>query len=169
PFNIVTRRDTNGDTLFTARPAFATDLNRPSVVETPLGNFDLNPLPGEQIVPRDFGRGPSFFSMNLGVTKSLAFDGLFGHSRRTQDADSQNNGPSILIPKSKKASSNEKRYRFVVAVNCDNLFNHANGAVPIGNLSSPEFGQSISSAGPFGGGVLQSSNRRLRFQLRFEF
>lgn len=35
PFNITTGRDTNGDTTFSERPAFATDLNKPGVVMTP--------------------------------------------------------------------------------------------------------------------------------------
>ena len=43
PFNITTGHDTNGDTFFTERPAFATDLNKPGVIVTPLGAFDPNP------------------------------------------------------------------------------------------------------------------------------
>ena len=167
PFNVITGRDTNGDTLFTDRPAFATDLTRPSVVETRFGDFDLNPLPGQQIIPRDFGRGPAFFTVNLGLTRSFGFDSLGG--RKADQRNRSAKGPSVLIAKSQKVASRESRYRFVLSVNCDNLFNRTNGAIPIGNLSSPLFGQSISSAGPFGGGLLQSSNRRIRLQLRFEF
>ena len=40
PFNITTGRDANGDTFFSEQPAFATDLNEPGVVVTPLGAFD---------------------------------------------------------------------------------------------------------------------------------
>ena len=58
PFNITTGRDTNGDTFFSERPAFATDLNEPGVVVTPLGAFDPTPSPGQTIIPRNFGRGP---------------------------------------------------------------------------------------------------------------
>ena len=47
PFNITVGRDLNGDTLFTDRPAFATDLTRPSVRETAFGVFDLAPVPGQ--------------------------------------------------------------------------------------------------------------------------
>ena len=36
PFNITVGRDLNGDTLFTDRPAVATDLTRPSVVSSTL-------------------------------------------------------------------------------------------------------------------------------------
>jgi hypothetical protein len=167
PFNIITGRDTNGDTLFTERPAFATDLTRPSVVETRFGNFDLNPLPGQQIIPRNFGRGPAFFTVNVGLTRAFGFDSFAG--RKSRDSKTQAKGPAVLIQKSQKVAARESRYRFLLTVNCDNLFNRTNGAIPIGNLSSTLFGQSVSSAGPFGGGVLQSSNRRIRMQLRFEF
>ena len=74
-----------------------------------------------------------------------------------------------LIPGSGKQASRETHYRLLLSVNCENLFNRANGGIPVGNLSSTLFGQSISSAGPYGGGILQSANRRLRMQLRLEF
>ena len=51
PFNITTGRDTNGDTFFSERPAFATDLNEPGVVVTPFGAFDPTPSPGQTIIP----------------------------------------------------------------------------------------------------------------------
>ena len=164
PFNITTGRDTNGDTLFTERPAFATDLTRPSVVETSSGNFDLNPLPGQQIIPRNFGRGPAFFTVNLGLSRSFGLGHIGGNK-----SNGQAKGPAVLIPGSGKSSSRESRYHVLLSMNCDNLLNRTNGSIPVGNLSSTLFGQSISSAGPFGGGVVQSSNRRIRLQLRFEF
>ncbi len=55
PFNITTGRDSNGDTLFTERPALATDFTKPGVVNTPFGVFDPNPAPGQAIIPRNFG------------------------------------------------------------------------------------------------------------------
>ena len=42
PFNIVVGRDLNGDTQYNDRPAFATDLMRPSVVVTRWGRFDAS-------------------------------------------------------------------------------------------------------------------------------
>ena len=47
-FNITTGADNNGDTIYNDRPAFATDLSRPSVVRTALGNFDASPIAGQQ-------------------------------------------------------------------------------------------------------------------------
>jgi hypothetical protein len=76
PFNITTGRDTNGDRLFIERPAFATDLSRASVVQTRYGAFDLNPLPGQQIIPRNYDEGPAFFSVNLRVSRTWSFGEL---------------------------------------------------------------------------------------------
>jgi hypothetical protein len=69
PFDITTGRDSNGDSLFTDRPAFATDISRPSVVTTQFGVFDLNPTPEQQIIPRNFGKSAGFFMTNLRVSR----------------------------------------------------------------------------------------------------
>ncbi|MGH9903159.1 MAG: hypothetical protein ACRD68_15235, partial [Pyrinomonadaceae bacterium] len=62
PFNITTGRDANGDSLFTERPAFAVDPAKAGVRVTPFGSFDPNPVPGQPIIPRNYGTGPSFFT-----------------------------------------------------------------------------------------------------------
>jgi hypothetical protein len=74
PYNITTGLDNNGDSLFMDRPALATDLSRPSVVITRSGTFDLNPMPAQQIIPRNFGVGPSFFIANMRVFKKFPFN-----------------------------------------------------------------------------------------------
>ena len=43
------------------------------MIVTPLGAFDPNPVPGQQIIPRNFGQGPAFFSVNFGVSKTIKF------------------------------------------------------------------------------------------------
>ncbi len=73
PYNITIGRDLNGDSLFTDRPAFATDLTRASVVTTPYGIFDTNPMPGQTIIPRNFGSGPMQFSVNMRLAKTFGF------------------------------------------------------------------------------------------------
>ena len=75
PFNITTGRDDNRDQRFTERPAFATDLTRPGVVRTRFGNFDLDPLPGQAIVPRNFGEGPIFVNVDLLLTRRIQMAG----------------------------------------------------------------------------------------------
>ena len=60
-----------------------------------------------------------------------------------------------------------QRYSMTFSVSARNLFNVVNPATPIGNLSSPLFGQSIGLAGgPFN---TQSANRRIDFQMMFAF
>jgi len=52
------------------------------------------------------------------------------------------------------------------------LLNTTNLAQPIGNLSSPQFGESISTAGTFGfgpSGSAAAGNRRIQVQIRSGF
>src|SRR5262249_42120946 len=91
PFNITTGIDTNDDSLTNDRPAFATDLSRASVKITRFGAFDLSPLPGQQIIPRNFGQAPGFFSMNVRVAKTIGF-GRSAASRNAAVAQQQGEG-----------------------------------------------------------------------------
>jgi hypothetical protein len=72
-----------------------------------------------------------------------------------------------------------KRYSMQFSVNFQNIFNHVNLSNPVGNLSSPSFGQSLSlnsgfggfggGGGGFGGGSSGAGNRRVSAQVRFNF
>jgi len=148
PFNITTGRDNNGDSYFTDRPSFATNLNGPDVVVTRFGAFNLNPAPGEPMIPRNFGNGPGFAGFNLRIEKTFAF----GTAPKTNG-----HGPA-----------SEKPYKLSAAISIQNLFNHTNPGQPIGNLSSNLFGQSnqTSSEGSFGNAT---SNRRISLVVRFNF
>jgi hypothetical protein len=91
PFNITVGRDLNGDTVFTDRPAFATDLTRPSVVVTQYGAFDLLPLPGSTIIPRNFAEGPGSVTFNLRVSKTWSFGKEGGSSASNQQRNRRGN------------------------------------------------------------------------------
>jgi len=138
PFNITLGRDVNGDTLFTDRPALATDLSRSSVVRTPFGTFDTAPQPGQKLVPRNYGDGPGLVSMDLRLSKAVALG--------------------------EKAASGDAEKQLTFTVSARNLLNHANLALPVGNLNSQFFGSSTALAG---GGT--GSNRRLDLQVKFSF
>ncbi len=71
PFNVFTGQDLNGDSIFNDRPAFATDLSRPSVVQTNLGAFDTAPIAGQTIVPINFGTSPAQFTLNMRLSKTI--------------------------------------------------------------------------------------------------
>ena len=70
-------------------------------------------------------------------------------------------------------SSTSKRYNLTLSLSSHNLFNHENFANPIGNLSSPLFGQSNSLGGGFGGGRGEggsgAGNRRIEMRLMLSF
>jgi hypothetical protein len=155
PFNIITGRDTNGDGLFTERPAFATAQTDPeNLRQTRFGDFDLAPAPGQELIPRNYGMGPGFFSVNMGISRSFTFGNVPAHAAPAAAAS----GPAP-----------EKRYTLTFSINIQNLLNHTNLTNPIGNLSSPQFGESISSAGGFGGPGSSAGNRRMQVQIRFGF
>ena len=187
PFNITIGRDINGDTLFTERPAFATDLTKPGVVVTRFGAFDPNPEPGQQIIPRNFGTGPSFFTTNLRISKTWGFGGeraLQGAGAGGQTGGGRGargggggggrggrgGGGGGGMGGGGEEGGTAERYNLTFSVNVQNIFNNVNLSPPVGNLSSPLFGQSVSTAGRFGfGGQQAAGNRTIEAQLRFSF
>ncbi len=60
-----------------------------------------------------------------------------------------------------------KRYNLTFSISARNLFNTVNLAPPIGNLSSPLFGNSNALASGFF--ATPTANRRIELQLRFSF
>ena len=169
PFNITTGRDTNGDTLFTERPAFATDLTKPGVVVTPYGAFDPNPSPGQTIIPRNYGRGPGFVSVSMNIGKQFKFGRAIEPTTpppgapRTTDASAPQTPP--------KPPPVQRPYSLYFSVSINNLFNRNNEAPPIGNMTSPYFlkSQSGSSTFFFGPGGGASGNRVISLRVRVAF
>ena len=168
PFNITTGRDTNGDTAFSERPAFATDLTQPGVVVTSLGAFDPNPTPGQQIIPRNFGRGPAFFSANLSMEKVFKFGKAM--EPKTPPAPPKTSDGSATA-KSQPKPPLQRPYTLGFSVYVNNLFNRTNKGTPTGNMASPYFlksasGSNMFSFGPGGG---SGGNRIISLRVRFSF
>jgi hypothetical protein len=179
PFNIITGRDGNGDGVFTDRPSFATELTAPqNLRRTPYGDFDLSPAPGTPLIPRNYGRGPGFFSVNLGVSRTFNLS-LAGKSSATSSSGAgvktQGAGDRAVAagaPANRKGGEN--RFKLTLSVEVQNLLNHANFAPPVGNLSSPLFGRSTRTLGAYGfdasgGSVTPAFNRRVEAQVRLNF
>jgi hypothetical protein len=145
PFNITTGRDNNGDGVFTDRPAFATDLNKPGVIITRFGNFDPNPLPGQPLVPRNFGRGNGIFTMSMRVSKSFKFGTIAGKQQAGNNS---------------KASTSDKRFGLTVYGLGQNVLNHTNLGSAVGVLTSPNFGRAT---------TITNTPRRIEVGVRFEF
>jgi hypothetical protein len=221
PFNIITGLDNNRDGIINDRPAFATDATRPcsagqrlgvdcDLVESRWGNFDVNPKPGQTIIPRNFGEGPGFFAVNLRIGRSFAFGDTEASraaaARQQQQRDQQRQGgnrgggdrttttggpggggprgggpgpggmgggPMMIMMGGAPGGGGEgKRYTLNFSLNFINLLNSTNFSQPVGNLRSPEFGQSLFTAGGFGGfggGNQAAGNRRVQASVRFSF
>jgi hypothetical protein len=179
PFNITTGRDSNGDTLFTERPALATDFGKPGVVVTRFGVFDPNPGSGQAIIPRNFASGPSFYTVNLRISRAFGFGPEIAATGRGGrgggGGGGRGRGGRGGFGGGGRGGGGEaeagRRYNLNLSVNIQNLFNHTNLGTPVGNLSSPFFGQSLSTGGGFGGGGgnQAAGNRRIELQARFSF
>jgi hypothetical protein len=179
PFNITTGRDTNGDTVFSERPAFATDLNKPGVIVTPLGALDPNPSPGQRIIPRNYGQGPGFFSVNFGIIKTIKFGPAIA-PKTTATA-----GPGGVVTTSGTVVTTaanpartpakpviQRPYSLSFSINANNVFNRNNNGNPVGNMSSPLFLKSTGTSnvfffGPGGGGT--GGNRQVVLRVRLSF
>ncbi|MBA3257295.1 MAG: TonB-dependent receptor, partial [Pyrinomonadaceae bacterium] len=222
PFNITTGQDINGDRLFTERPSFASagvDCNNPApnIVCTEFGNFNLRPISGDPLIPRNFGEGPGFFSVNMRISKTWSFGSLPSSRAAAQSGQGQPTAATVGggtrgIPQIGGGGGGRgpggggpdggggrgggggipgiggpgggggetKRYSIQFSLNFQNLFNKVNLSTPVGNLSSPFFGESLGLAGGFGGfgpgggggggaGGSGAGNRRVTAQLRFNF
>lgn len=78
-FNITRGDDPNGDRIFAERPAFASSSTLPeNLRHTAYGDFDINPAAGIPVIPRNYGEGPGFFSVNLGISRTFGFGDLPG-------------------------------------------------------------------------------------------
>jgi hypothetical protein len=180
PYNLYVGQDLNGDSIFNNRPAFAGTVNSGNLKQTPFGLLDLSPLPGERLVPINYGTGPAAFTFNMRFGKTF---GLGPKLEKAAGADggpqggSHGGGPRGGNPFGNAGGggrggmfggdTSDRKYSLTFNVLVRNLFNNVNLAAPVGNVNSPYFGQSIALAGgPFGSGAY---NRRLDLQAVFSF
>jgi hypothetical protein len=180
PFNITTGQDLYQDSVFNTRATFGTCTpGATSVKATPYGCFNLATQPGQPVIPINFAEGPGRFALNIRLTKTFGFGkkaeatnagaggpggGTFGRGP---------GGPGDRGPRGgggrgmDGGAPNNNRYNLTFGVSARNIFNNVNLATPIGNLSSPLFGQ----ANGLAGGPYSSStaNRRIDLQVSFNF
>jgi hypothetical protein len=186
PFDIITSQDVYGDTLLSARPGIPSNPNKPGLIQTSYGLLDPNPSPGEAILPRNFGRGPGLFSVDLRLSRTWGLGTAQGGARPRRNASA---GPAEAAPAAPSAgpagrggiggfdnvgsgvagSTSESRYSLTASVAARNIFNHVNPGPIIGDINSPLFGQANQIAAGQGAYSGFSDNRRLEFQLRLGF
>jgi hypothetical protein len=182
PFDFTLGQDLNGDSIFNDRPGLPVNPASPTVVQTPWGAFDTAPAAGQNLVAPNYGTGPGMFMLNLRLSKVFGFgkaaerssgggaSGPGGGPRRGGPPGGGLGGRGLSGgggPGMWGDTATNRRYNLTLSVFARNLFNIVNLAPPVGNLSSPFFGQSTSIAGgPF---FAQSANRRIVFQATFSF
>lgn len=192
PYNIVTGIDTNRDSIFNDRPTY-TQLNSACFARGLTNSFcDISGIsnPASTIIPRNYGRGPGSFAVNLNFSKTIGFGKSIVSPART-DPQSQGGerggvggggggrggrggaggggrgGGGFF-----GGSDDRKPYNLTLGLQITNLFNTVNLSNPVGNISSDRFGQSLSTGGSFsgrGGGGCGTANRCIQLQTRFNF
>lgn len=173
PFNITAGQDLYGDTLFNGRPGITVDPTRPGLVQTKYGLLDPNPIPGEAILPRNFGRGPGLVMANLRVMKTFAFGPSGETVAPATGGRRPPTGPFNTGGAAGGSSSTGHRFVLSVSMAIRNIVNRDNPGAIIGNVTSPLFGRANQpyGAGSLGGtGFSESAdNRRLELQVRLRF
>jgi uncharacterized membrane protein YgcG len=193
PYNVTVGQDLNGDSIFNDRPSLASTATC-SVVQissnlacTQLGTFNLMPAPGQKVIPINIGTGPTLFTMNLRLSKTIGFGREVGAGQGQRGGQGQGGGgggrggfPGGGLggrglsgsgggpggPFAAAANTN-RRYNMTFSVSGRNVLNRVNLATPVGNLDSPLFGQSNALAGgPYSFG---SATRRIDLQVLFSF
>lgn len=187
PYNITTGIDSLDTGVASERPSLATNVTSANCTgtgfkyEAGYGCFNLFPAPGTAI-ERNYGRGPANETLMLRIARTWAFgnkeaamQGMGGGPMgggggpRGGPGGGGGGGPMMF-----GGGAGGKKYSLTVSIQASNALNHANFGAPVGNLSSPFFGESISLAsgfGPPGGGSGGSAtyNRKITLQIRFTF
>ncbi len=185
PFDITAGQDRNGDSIFNDRPTFA-ELGSACQAKGITADWcNVSGYDPSAIIPRNFGRGPSFATVNLSIDKSFGFGG--GSSDSAGADGGRGGGPGGRG--GRRGGGNvfdggrggfggggeRSPYNLRVGVRINNLLNTNNMNSPVGNISSALFGQSTNTAGGFGrgggGGFGGGSggNRRVDLSLRFSW
>ncbi len=197
PFDIATSEDLTGDNFIGQdRPTWATSNPNDVVVTTPYGNFNVNPQPGETIIPANLGNGPAAVSFNLRLSRA------FGIGPETESSTGPSHGgggsrgghgPGFGGPFGGPfgggggrggpfggGASTGRKYSLTFSAQALNLFNDIdygtpngtvtppNGALTPGTVGTdPRFGKSTSLAG----GIFSSGSaaRRVFLQMAFQF
>jgi hypothetical protein len=177
PFNITTGQDLYGDQIFNTRATFGT-CGATGVISTKYGCFNQATPPNAAVIPINYAEGPGRFSLNLRLSKTFGFGakkeatgiggpsgGAFG--RGPGGPGGGQHGGGDRGGGMFGGGANNNRYNLTFSVAGRNIFNNVNVATPIGNLSSPLFGEANSLAGgPYSS---STANRRIDLQVSFNF
>jgi hypothetical protein len=176
PFDITAGNDNYGTTLFNARPGIAADPNKPGLILTRYGLLDPNPSTGERLLPRNYGRGPGQYNVNLRIAKTFGFGGERGAAKNdARPAGAGGNPMQAATGRGLGAligpSTTSHRFNLSIGLSIRNLLNHTNPGPIVGNITSPYFGSANQIAGAQNGeGFYETANnRRLESQIKLTF
>jgi hypothetical protein len=177
PFNITTGQDVYGNAVYNTRATAGNcTAGATGVMNTAYGCFNLVTVPGVPVIPINDATGPSRFTLNLRLSKTFGFGakkeaaaaggpgggGTFGRGPGGGGGQHGGGGGGMF-----GGNPSNHHYNLTFSVNARNVFNNVNVATPIGNLSSPLFGESNALAGgPFSS---STANRRIDLQVQFTF
>jgi hypothetical protein len=193
PFNITTGQDLNQDNQFNERPSVVNASlctpNSRQYFATRYGCLNINPNPGDPIIPYGSGRGPANFSANVRLSKNFAIGPKLtgrnggGDGGRHGGGGGSHGGPGPrggLGPGGLSGNgpggffggphSHEvrRKYNLNFTVAANNVLNVVNLAQPNNVVSSPNFDQSLALAGQFFNRN-QTSVRTIDLQMSFSF
>ena len=195
PFNITRGVDLNGDSVLTERPTFGELAAR--CQERGLTNSfcDVSGKDPNAIIPRNYGRGPGSFNVNLNVSRTFGFgtspERTAANNRQQNDQQAGgggNRGGGLggaagggRGGRGGRAGggggrnfggASDSPYNLTLGIQFSNLLNRNNRGIPVGSINSRFFGESVSTGGAFGffgGGGSSSGNRRVELQARFSW
>jgi hypothetical protein len=199
PFNITTGQDLNLDRQYNERPTFA-QLNAYCTVNAArCTSFDYSSTSND-FIPRNYGNSPGSATVRLSVSRTFTWGGETRSAANQRGGGRGSRGPSIGTGVARVGAPGGQggsrgpggggpggfggggggapgKYSLTVSLSAQNLFNHVNLGTPVGNLTSPNFGQSLGLAGSFGGfggfggpgGGSGSGNRKIYLNMRFTF
>jgi hypothetical protein len=179
PYNVSLGSDWNGDSVYNDRPSFAASCG-------PVADracYNRSPLATDTRIPINYLNGPAQFTLNLRLSKTFGFGketaaggagpGGGGHGGGApRGGGGFGGGPRAGMGAIFGPGNTTHRYNLTFSVNARNVLNRVNLAAPVGNLSSPNFGQSVQLAGgPFAGGPGSNpaANRKIELQASFSF
>jgi len=185
PYNVTVGQDLSNDSLLNVRPALATTNDPACLSLTAKCHYNPSPTASDTLIPVNYLTGPARFTLNLRLAKTFGFGPERKGTAGAQAGGGPGGGPfggGMGGPRGGGGggggfgrggggggfgATSNRRYSLTLSVNARNLLNHVNLATPIGNLSSPLFGQSNGLAGgPFSSAA---SNRKVELQASFSF
>jgi len=181
PYNVTVGQDLSGDLQFNDRPAFATNVSGSCHSPTQACHYAI-PATSYVPIPINYLTGPANFTLNLRLAKTFGFGPEVGGKSGAQQAGGPPGGGG---PRGGGGGgggfgrgpggggfggmgpATNRRYNLTFSVNARNILNRVNAALPIGVLSSQDFGRSIALAGgPFSSAA---ANRKIELQAMFSF